>query len=86
MQGRSHTHKVQTYLRHRAEVHNAARTASLRQKKAIATSYNKGINIAVHHLGDLAIPYQKHSGKLQLGGGTHSESIATEDLILVHSS
>ena len=90
MEGPSHAHEVQIYLRHRAEAHDAVQAASLRQKEAMAVSYDKGVNLAVHYPGDLVMLYQEHSGKLQprwrgpfqisAYGGSHGLSFCLKQL------
>ena len=61
----SHRQEVLTYLRHRAEVHDAVNAASQLQKEDMAARYNKGIKQTTHHIKDLVMLHQERSGKLQ---------------------
>ena len=59
-----HRKEVQTYLRHRAEVHDVVRALALKQKEYMAVRYNKSVKQVVHHVGSLVMLYQEKAGKL----------------------
>lgn len=86
----SHRSEVQTYLRHRAEVHDAIKALDRRQKESVAARYNRGVNRVVHRLEDLVMLYQENSGKLKPRwrgpfrisgyGGAHATSFTLQQL------
>ena len=85
-----HMKEVHTYLKHRAEVHDTVRAASLRQKEDMTTRYDKGITRVIHHIGDLVMLFQEKAGKLQPRwrgpfkisgyGGAHAKSFVLQQL------
>ena len=86
----THTHEIQTYLRHRAELHDVVSETTKRHREDEAARYNRGIRRVEHHIGDLAMLYQKNTGKLQARwrgpfrvsgyGGTHGTSFTLKQL------
>lgn len=55
---------VREYLLHLADVYDSVVVASNLRKDTEVERYNRGIKLAVHHVGDLVMLYQKKSGKL----------------------
>ena len=82
----THTKAINNYLTHRAEVHDLVAELLNRQKEQMAARYNRGVKEVVHLVGDLAMLYQKYTGKLQPRwrgpfrisgyGGSHGRSFA----------
>ena len=86
----SHTNQVHTYLKHRSELHDLVTETTRRRKEQEAFRYNKGVTETLHHLGDLVMLYQKHTGKLEPRwrgpfrifdyGGSHGKSFTLQQL------
>ena len=85
-----HSTLVQTYLRHRAELHDYVSQKTKQHKLDEATRYNRGITKADHQIGHLVMLYQKNTGKLQPRwrgpfrvagyGGSHGLSFTLQQL------
>ncbi len=85
-----HSSQIHTYLRHRAELHDSIARITRRRRERDAIRYNKGVTEATHHLEDLAMLYQKNTGKLEARwrgpfrikdyGGTHGHSFVLQQL------
>ena len=85
-----HSAEIQTYLKHRADLRDLVYETKKRQKEDEAARYNRGVKQATHHVGDLAMLYQKVTKKLQPRwrgpfrisgyGGTHGRSFTLQQL------